>query len=419
MSANYSLATKSLKATVAAINGAGGIVNKIVPAKKLDEKAMITAAISKANGLRDFGPGDPLASFHQLVQSIENEASLSTVGRVVVKQWLTDVLKFRLLFEDHWKKNPQLENVTVKKPLFILGLPRTGTTILHLLLAQDKKLRAPLTWECLAPMPKPRENIALDKSREKQSDRYLNALYTLAPELLSIHEVRGGWPQECNIISEFNFMSINYAVQYHIPSYQRWLLEQSCLPAIQFHKRFLQYLQHSGNETWILKSPGHLGVMEAIFEVYPDARIIQTHRNPAEAIGSIASLSKYTRKIYSKAAESCDSKVVGEDAKEFWSGYLKKAVNFRNNNMDKQDQIYDFQYSEFLADPIKGVQNIYEYFDMPFSDDAAQNMTSFLKSNAQNKHGKHVYTLEEFGYSKEGLDKEFKFYCDYLDMAQQ
>lgn len=412
MRVNYSWKTKSLKAMLSTINATGKTINKYSPPKKLNDQILIDAAVSKAGGLRDFGPGRHLEALNQLVTSIEEEANLSFTGRLMAKESIINVLKFRLQFENYWKNNLELQSVEIKPPLFIAGLPRTGTTILYNLLAQDKKFRAPLCWECMSPVPKPGLNILEDEKRIKTAEKFFNFFYVLCPEMLTMHEVRPSWPQECNFIHEYEFMTINFISQYHIPSYQKWLSEQNFIDPFVFHKRFLQYLQGSSDTTWVLKSPGHLGIIEDLFKVYPDARIIQTHRDPVESIPSMASLTGFARKVYSDAKESCDPKFVGRDMKSYYLNHLKKIVEFRNSNEDKSRQFYDLSYAGFISNPIGEIEKIYNYFGIPLTDEALNSMRSFLNNNSQNKHGKHVYKLESFGYDTEMFQQEFKFYCD-------
>ena len=417
MSVDYSIATRSFKAAISTANRAGDFINKFSSTKpKLDEQALIAAAIAKTKGLKDFGEGQALKALHQLVDSLNNESELTAVGRLMVKQWFVNTLKSRLQFEEYWKTHLELSDVKIKKPLFIVDLPRTGTTILLNLLAQDAHHRSPLAWECMSPYPRPGENKKLDASRIKMSDRMLNGFFVMVPEILSIHEVQAEWPQECTLITEFEFLSISYPAMYNVPSYQAWLNQQNFVPGYEFHKRFLQYLPQAEDQRWLLKSPGHLAVLDSLLEVYPDARIIQTHRNPAECIPSLASFGRYLRNIYSNAEQCCDPQAIGQQTKETWIHHLNRSVEVRDNNPDKADQFYDLHYAEFVKDPIKEIEKIYHYFDLPFSDQTAHRMQSFLSSNTQGKHGKHSYTLEEFGYSKDSLQKDFGFYCSRFNV---
>lgn len=384
---------------------------------QLDEKALIASAISKANGLRDFGEGQPLNALHQLLDSMNKEAELSAVGRFFIKQWVINTLKSRLEFQKYWEQHPELSHTEIKKPLFIVGLPRTGTTILLNLLAQDKNHRSPLAWECMTPYPRPGENPKLDASRIKSADRiFYFILGVMRPEILAIHEVQAEWPQECTLITEFEFMAISYPAMYNVPSYQAWMNQQSFVPAFEFHKRFLQYLPKDENQKWLLKSPGHLGVLDSLLEVYPDAQIIQTHRDPAECIPSLASFGYYLRTMYSDSPSCCDKLSIGSQTKETWVHHLNRSVEVRDQHPDKKNQFYDLHYAEFLKDPIQEIEKIYTYFDKPFPEETALRMKKFLASNQQGKHGKHTYNLTDYGYSKESLRQDFEFYINRFNV---
>ena len=412
MSTEYSLATRSLHTTISAVNRTNKFIHKTLNSTpQLNEEALIASAISKANGLADFGDGQALDALHQLIKSLNEESELSAVGRLFVKQWIINTIKSRLLLQDYWKKHPELSSVEIKKPLFIVGLPRTGTTILLNLLAQDSNHRSPLAWECMSPYPRPGENSKLDKSRIKSADRIFDFMfYVMKPEILPIHEVQAEWPQECTLITEYEFLSISYPAMYNVPAYQAWLNQQNFAPGYEYHKRFLQYLPKQEHQRWLLKSPGHLGVLDSLLEIYPDAQIIQTHRNPAECIPSLASFGYYLRTMYSDDDTCCNRKVIGRQTQETWMHHLNRSVEVRDQNPEKENQFYDLHYSEFIKDPIKEIERIYSYFDMSFSDETAHKMKSFLASNKHGKHGKHSYKLEDFGYNKENLRKDFEFY---------
>jgi len=399
------------------INGTGASLRKLgVPLLDLDEARLLHAARSSAR-LEDFGGEHFRAGFRRLLESIEAEAHLNLIGRITARAMLLNYLVNRLQLHDHRKRHPELEQQEIRQPLFILGLPRTGTTILFNLLAQDPRNRTPLTWEVQWPYPPPRRASFETDPRIEKMAKQLSNLPKIAPNLNAIHEFASELPQECVAITGHEFLSVQFHIIFNVPSYQDWLDRQSFVPGLEFHRRFLQHLQSEyAKERWILKSPGHLAVIEDLVEVYPDARIVHTHRDPVDVMPSAASLSWTLRGM---STDVLDPHVVGRQQAEVWAENLRRAVRARERLRARERQFFDVYYEDVLKDPVDVVERIYAHFEIPFSQDVRQRMQAFVSRNPRGRFGTHRYSLEDFGLDRATENARFAEYRERFACSAQ
>jgi hypothetical protein len=262
----------------------------------LDEEILLERAIKKA-GSSDFGGDDFREGLRRFLASAEREAKLTLLGRLMVQSYVTDNLANRLRLVDWRKRHPEIENEEITAPLFIIGLPRTGTTILHALLEQDPANRSPLFWEVQFPVPPATPDTWHDDPRIAKHQKILNQLFKLVPGFAAMHPMGATMPQECVAVFTMCFMSEQLQVQFDVPSYQAWLDEQDMHSTYEFHKRFLQHAQSGGirGGRWVLKSPAHVHLIDTLLDVFPDARIVHTHRDPIKVCASVASLTAALR----------------------------------------------------------------------------------------------------------------------------
>ena len=293
-------------------------------------------------------------------------------------------------------------------------MPRTGTTILHALMHEDPDHRSPLAWECLLPYPTSTPETFQNNDQLKTITKEFNQLFKLVPDFLQKHYMAANAPQECLGITALDFNSIQFSAQLFLPSYMEWFANKSDqLSTMRFHKRFLQYLQSGGvrSKRWLLKSPVHLMRLNEIFEVYPDARIIMTHRDPHEFVSSAASLISSVRSLYS------DNEIpehTGHEQAEIWSQYFNRFLESRKA-LQKEDQIIDLKFEDFVKDQIGTVKEIYNRFKWELSDQAINNFEAFLKENPKDKHGKHIHSLETFGLTEDVIKEQYKEYLFFLE----
>lgn len=402
--------------TLNVINRIGNTLKKV----RLDPfKINSDSIIAKAKKKASFNEILPQAEegLLELVRSINSESNPNTFGTLAVKSLLERTLYGRYKIEQELVRNPQIEKEEIKQPIFIIGMPRTGTTILHAMLNEDVNHRSPLAWECLLPYPAATPQTFRDNDQLKTVKKEFAQLFKLVPDFLKKHHMSADSPQECLGITAFDFNSFQITVQLYVPGYMDWFLNQSdMLSTMKFHKRFLQYLQSGGvnADRWLLKSPVHLMRLSEIFEVYPDARIIMTHRHPTEVVPSTASLISSVRSLYS---DTEDPVRTGHEQAELWSIYFKKFLENRKI-LQKEDQIIDLQFEDFATDQIGTVKKIYEKFNLELTTNTIQRFKNFLKSNPKGINGNHNYNLETFGLNRDDIVYQYRDYITFLEQLK-
>ncbi len=401
-------------ATIRLVNRLGGLIHQtgFLPFS-LDRDKILQQAQRKI-GLHDFGPDDFMEPLGRLLHSYQHDARLNFIGLACAHVYLLRLLVNRLRMEQDRAKHPLIASEKIAAPVFILGLPRTGSTILFELLATDPRFRVPASWEVMFPSPAPGfdEEIA---SRIRTTDRMLNWVDRLSPEFKKIHPLGALLPQECITILAQAFRSVQFHTQNDVPSYQRWLDDADMLPAYAYHERFLQQLQHRTMEgkRWLLKAPVHLFALDSLFSVYPDATIIQTHRDPAAVVSSVSSFSATIRQSFS---ESLDLKKIGETSCGLWVNGLSRSINFRESHPEHRERFFDLYYQDFIKDPIASLDGLYRHIGIPYGDDQKARAQNYLDIHPQNRHGRHSYTLESFHLSKASVRQQFSQYLDYFQL---
>ncbi len=402
---------------IRAMNALGrGLARVGVKPISLSEDALLSAA-RRASRLDDFGPETFRPGLQKLLESIETNGRLSLFGRYFARRQLLELLGHRLELADWRKRRPEIAAVEIRRPLFILGLPRTGTTLLYGLLAEDPANRAPLSWEIDQPSP-PAETATYETDpRIESTQQRFDQVNQLAPGFQTIHPVGALMPQECIVPTASEFMSIRFQMCFDVESYDEWLLEQDMRPTYQHHKRFLQHMQsrHAG-ERWILKSPGHLGPIDALFDVYPDAMVVQTHRDPIRVIPSVAHL-EYTMRLV--ASDDVDPARVGRQMLAVWSKLLAQGMAARERSPEREERILDLSMREIVGDPIACVERIYRHFDLELSAEAQERMQRYLAAHPKDEFGVHRYSLEAFGLEEEAVSAAFKGYRERFDVAPE
>lgn len=396
------------------INALGSAARRLgMPLPSLDPKNMKRAAMKKT-GLSDFGGEAFWEGCHVLVDALEQDPGLTTIGRLGARETIVGYLVNRLHIEQHRQRHPEVARAPVERPVFIVGLPRTGTTILFNLLWQDPANRAPMTWEVHIPHPPPREATFTTDPRIASVDKTFANFEKLVPWLPAIHEFGARLPQECVPLCAHEFRSVQWMSTFDVPTYQAWLDQQDMRPAYAYHKRFLQHLQSEyAKERWVLKSPEHLPNIDTILDVYPDARIIHTHRDPSRVMPSLASL---THALRSLNTNSLDPARIGRHTIDAWSRNLERAVAARAKHADKPKQFFDAPFEETLKDPVDLLRRAYDHFEIEFSDEAESRMRGFLAANPRGSRGKHRYVREDFDLSLAEIRERFGAYCEAFDV---
>ncbi|NND68458.1 MAG: sulfotransferase, partial [Halioglobus sp.] len=267
--------------------GEGFDLPAVVP---LDEASLLAHA-ERATGLSDYGDDLWREPFHVYIKSLEEEAQLTLMGRLMARNDVIIWLSTRLRVTDVLKCHPEILEEKIRAPMFIVGLPRSGTSILFELLSQDPAVGVPLMWEALQPCPPPEAATYANDPRIEQAHHLFTQWSRVAPEFASMHEMRGDIPSECGLLMAGTFISDHNASLHQTPSYSGWLATADYLPVYEYHKQVLQILQWKNpRERWLLKAPEHQVHLDTLLAVYPDARIVQTHRDPLKCMASTTSL---------------------------------------------------------------------------------------------------------------------------------
>jgi len=379
----------------------------------IEEQDLLDAAVRRA-GSSDFGGDDFREGMAVFLDSVEREAGLNTLGRISVRETLLRYLENRLRLQEYRTEHVEVADEVIERPIFIVGLPRTATSILFNLLSQDPATRAPLSWEVEWPVPPPEPETYDSDPRIKECEKLFDNLHRLVPTLPAIHEFGARLPQECVPINSHEFLSVQFHIAYRVPTYQAWFEQQSLSRSYAFHKRFLQHLQSKyRKDRWVLKSPAYLFGIDDLLETYPDALIIHTHRDPARVIPSLATLFYALRGMTS---DSVNPARIGRDVMSMWSLATQRAVEARRRHRDKQGQFFDAHFEDTVADPVDLLRRAYAHFGLDFTDAARDRMAAFNAANPRGSQGVHHYVREDFDLHLDEIRERFAEYCGEFDV---
>ena len=387
------------------LNGCGALLEKTrIPYTGALAIDLVETAKRRC-GLDDFGEGDFFEALSRLLESCHTEARLSLIGKIALRIDVLQTLCSRLQLERDRQLYPGIARQEIREPLFIVGLPRSGTTVLQMLLAAAQEHRSPLMWEVMTPSP---PTLADEKRRIQRATQSSNLFNWLAPTFRYVHAVGAELPQECVRLMTPAFMSDQFDTMYYVPSYRAWFFQQDLRPAYEYHRRFLQHLQfRRAADRWVLKAPTHMFAMPALLSVYPDALFVQAHRTPVDAMASVSSLITILRSAFSDAV---DPLTICREAIHYWSETMDKFL--RERDRLASNRVCDVEYDQICRDPIAAVGRIYAHFGWSLSREAKRRMRALVVSQAQRQSANHRYHLSQFGTSAEEVLTAFAPYCE-------
>jgi hypothetical protein len=387
---------------------------------ELDAAEMITLARA-TTGLDDLGEDDwPgwTETFERMLGSIDAESQLHLLGRVLTRAEVLRVVQTWLRLQDAWTSTPAIAQQTIDAPLFVVGPPRTGTTILLELLALDPKLRAPIAYEALYPlasMGSVERRLALSESEQE-------LWADIHPEFMTMHELASNLPCECVHFLMYDFSGPYWSMVYDTPSFTGWQLEhlETLARVYRLHRRMLQTFQQQSPSPslrrWLLKSPYHVSTLPALFAEYPDARVIHTHRDPRKFLASLVSILSAVRFMRSDAV---DVELLASLMQPTYQMFLDGTIAERENGTIPNDQIVDSHFLDLMADPVASLRQTYDQLALEWPAGHEHTITEYLANKPKGKHGAHAYSLADVGLDEDSVRATFEHYVSYYGIVEE
>lgn len=386
-------------------------------AEQLVIDALIEQAVG-ATGLSDFGGDSYREGLDVLVADLNAGAAKGWHNEAGIARSTHDILhwlKNRLRVENHLRQNPELLSRPVERPVFVMGVPRTGTTLMSNLLAADPARRSPLTWEIDEPVPPvtspdllttdPRALARLEAER---------AALAANPDMGKYYRGSAIYPNECVFFMAHDFKTLMIESKGKLPGYKEFIFSCDMTSAYEYHRKFLQVLQHHTPGVWNVKKPSHALWLETIFQVYPDARVIWTHRDPFTATGSLCSIISLSHMGH---MGKIDAEWLGDDYSWQAAEHANRIMDFRDKY--GEDKIIDVHYADLVNDPVGETRKLYAKLGDEWTAEAEAGVQKWVDDNPQNKFGKHDYKLAQYGLSKERLEPLFERYLSRYDVARE
>lgn len=379
---------------------------------------LVEAAIAAA-GSDDFGADTWQEGLDLYIASLVESAQLNEIGVGVADDGIVADLANRLHIEAWRKEHPEVAEQEIRQPVIIVGQPRTGTTILLDLMAQDPKFRAPLSWEVERPVPPPQTATYTTDPRIAECQAQFDLVESFIPGFTSFHELGAELAQEDVRIFTSDFKSMQHSLQFEVPAYNRWLLHEADMgAAYAWHRRVLQHLQSEHHsERWLLKSPAHLWSLPQLMAEYPDAIVIQNHRDPLKVIASLSALGASLREMTTDHFEV--SRLASQYGEDIMVG-LERALAAREAGVFASGQVIDIRYQDIRHDLIAAIGRIYAQLGWDLSAEAESRMRAFLAAHPGDQGG----SLKRYSFAETGLDEgEYReraaAYQEYFDVESE
>jgi hypothetical protein len=364
-------------------------------------------------GLSDFGDGTHREGLERLTESMNTEADLTEEGEVMLRMRLAGALASRLRVEDTYRAHPEIEDQRIEGPVFVIGLPRTGTTALSQLVAADPQFRSLRLWESSDPCPPPESATEYTDTRIAQTEAGLQMMNEMFPLMASMHHEEATGPTECQDLLGMSFRTVHFDGFARVPSYLAWVTECDMDATYRYHRRVLRLLQwHCPPRLWHLKTPVHMFALDSLLAAYPDAKFLWSHRDPAKVLGSVCNLIHYTR---SWASDRDDSLELGAEQLRRWSEAITRAMDFRRRVGD--DRFADLAWADLQMDPVGALAAAYEQIGLEFPERSREAVTRWAGSHQPGSRGRHSYDLAQFGLEVDQVHQSFARYMGSYDAA--
>ena len=381
---------------------------------KLDGVAMIAEA-ERSTGLNDWGGDEFRAPFDRLIRSINEESALNQLGYERAVKRIQQRLNERLRLFEERKRRPEITQQKIERPVFVVGLPRAGTTYTHALLGADPGNIAPIAWQLFIPTPPPNDPAIDHSAAIREAQEIVEYQGWNNQHIKALHDYNALHPEECARIFEMTFHNLALVGYWNIPSYMM-ALDYDCTPAYELHKKVLQALQIGveGTKRWVLKSPEHTPQLESLLKVYPDAVLVQNHRDPSKVMASLASIISGLQKLSTDQAPEISRPFVLGLMQAFAAGQDALIKLRKNPEVDKH--FIDVSYLDLERNPLAVMQRIYERADMRFDEAAKKGISNWVETHRKGKHGKHRYSLNSVSVTQAEAHEMFRHYLDHFNI---
>jgi len=385
------------------------------------EPSELLAVARATTGLSDLGEDDWPGwseTFERQVSAIDAEADLHLLGRVLTRSEILRVLQTWLRLQHAWQTTPAIVGEAIDAPLFVVGPPRTGTTILLELLALDPQLRAPIAYEALYPLA----SMGSVEQRLQLSESEQELWADIHPPFLMMHELASNLPCECVHFLMYDFSGPYWGMLFDAPSYTGWQLEhlETLGRVYRLHRRMLQTFQHeapgASPRRWLLKSPFHVSTLPELFAEYPDARVIHTHRDPRKFLASLISTLSALRFMRS---DHVDVAGLANAMEMTYTMFLQGAIDARVSGSVPDDQIADSHFTNLMSDPVTTLRATYEQLGLDWPSGHDDTILRYLREKPKDKHGAHAYTLADVGLDESSVRESFKSYVAHYGITEE
>lgn len=363
---------------------------------------------SERTGLKDFGSTDYEEPLRLFLSDVDQYADFNEAGEQTILGQVVTGLSARLVAQQSFTEFPELQKTPIEKPVFIIGTPRSGTTVLHRLITSEPSIQALPYWLGNLPIPRPpREQWEDNRWYQMADQEYVQAFYDARPEAASLHPIKAEKPDECRWVVGQTFWNTYFSTAVKAPNYTKWSFEKDLLPNYEYYRKVLATVSNGDTRTWVLKDPDHMFCIDALMAVFPDARIVQTHREPVTGIASTSNLVWAMRRDLEPGLTEKD---VGELILKTWGNGLKMMEESRRKYDEKQ--FFDVHMLETRRDPLGTMRRIYEHFDMPLSQETLSAWSDELERDPNQEHSIGNYQAEAFGINEANVAEHIGAYAE-------
>ncbi|BCO35208.1 sulfotransferase [Mycobacterium heckeshornense] len=364
-----------------------------------------------ATGLDDFGSHYYREGLERIVEALNTEADLNETGKVIQHATISNALIQRLKVEETYKQHPEIDEAVIEGPVFIIGLPRTGTTALSQLVGADPQFRSLRMWESQAPTPPPEAATQHDDPRITQAQAGLDMLHEMFPLMKTMYNSEATAATECQDLMGMSFRTVHFAGVVRVPGYLEWVMDCDMSETYSYHRRVLKLLQwHCPPNLWHLKTPVHMFSLDALVKAYPDAKFMWSHRDPAKVMGSVCSLIRYVR---SWSSDRDDPVELGDEQLRCWAEGVRRAMEFRKRFGD--ERFADVSFAELQVDPVSTLRKSYERLGLTFTEETRRSVQHWASGHQPGSRGAHEYSLSDYGLTPDSVREQFSDYLASYD----